>query len=499
MVAMAAVVSCTPTAGGSAQKLRVDLGSQPVAADPGVSSASPVTSGGDTTPEPEAWPTDLVGECSGEVCTTPREDAWAADRAAVVERIVEAGWGVDDDGVLRGPGGLEVDLNECPEDWDPVEGVSDDEIVLGVVVPRSGGLGVSRLDMAVVLYFDRLNDDGGLGGRHVRLEFRDDSYLPDRTLYFVQELLAEERPFLVTTVGSSTSAAVEPMLSASCVPQALTFTSAPAHLPLTGWRTGVGMTTSAEAALWVQAIRELHQVDESLSVAALVSDDDWGHGFASSFEQAVAATDLSVRCRPVFHDPAALAVDAEVETLLSERPDVLIVMAAGSACLLTINTVARAEHQPGLRILPTVCSSGPAYLEPAGSAADGWFSLGGGSLDLTDMPDGAGSYRRHVEEFWTAEGLDPDIPLVSDGWWWAWKHVELLRIASELPGGLTRPNYLLAAWSADLRPPGHQPGAHYRLDGLADAEPIETATLMQWQVADGGQGSWVPLGALSVE
>ncbi len=103
MVAMAAVVSCTPTAGGSAQKLRVDLGSQPVAADPGVSSASPVTSGGDATVEPATWPTDLVGECSGEVCNTPWEDAWAADRAAAVERIVEAGWGVDDDGVLRGP------------------------------------------------------------------------------------------------------------------------------------------------------------------------------------------------------------------------------------------------------------------------------------------------------------------------------------------------------------------------------------------------------------
>lgn len=58
------------------------------------------------------------GEAMAEPATIEELEAeWAANRAEIIETINAEGWGVNEDNVLVGPGGFEIDLNNCPADW----------------------------------------------------------------------------------------------------------------------------------------------------------------------------------------------------------------------------------------------------------------------------------------------------------------------------------------------------------------------------------------------
>jgi len=122
-------------------------------------------------------------------------------------------------------------------------------------------------------------------------------------------------------------------------------------------------------------------------------------------------------------------------------------------------------------------------LIPAGEAAGDWLTFDYDPA-LRQLPQGEGTMAEWVETQISAAGINPEIGTVVDVWHWAWHYVELLRIADALPGGLNRTNFLLAAWSADLRPPLNWPGIRFTLNGPADANPIETARLIEYSTSD---------------
>ncbi|MGZ0177060.1 MAG: hypothetical protein ACKVIQ_09325, partial [Acidimicrobiales bacterium] len=56
-----------------------------------------------------------------------------------------------------------------------------------------------------------------------------------------------------------------------------------------------------------------------------------------------------------------------------------------------------------------------------------------------------------------AGGLDPSISLLATGYFFAYPWTETLRVANELPGGMSRTNVMLAARSIDIYHPGVHP------------------------------------------
>ena len=69
------------------------------------------------------------------------EAEWAADREAIVKKLVDGGYGVDEaTKMLKGPDGLEVDLSKCPSDWSETAGLTDTEIKIGQTLAQSGTL-----------------------------------------------------------------------------------------------------------------------------------------------------------------------------------------------------------------------------------------------------------------------------------------------------------------------------------------------------------------------
>ena len=95
------------------------------------------------------------------------------------------------------------------------EGISDDEILLGTSAAFSGpsrGLGI-ELYRGAQAFFNRVNEQGGVGGRRIALRLYDDGYQPVPSVQNTMELLLQDQVFaLFGYVGTPTVTRVLPIL-----------------------------------------------------------------------------------------------------------------------------------------------------------------------------------------------------------------------------------------------------------------------------------------------
>lgn len=99
-------------------------------------------------------------------------------------------------------------------------GVSDDEIVLGTHTSLTGPLAAyGQVALAARAVFDEVNAGGGVHGRRIRLEIRDDAYEPARARAVVRELVRDVGVLaIVMGSGTPTHLAVADELAAEGVP-----------------------------------------------------------------------------------------------------------------------------------------------------------------------------------------------------------------------------------------------------------------------------------------
>lgn len=91
-----------------------------------------------------------------------------------------------------------------------VRGITETEIILGTSAPLSGPAAAwGTTALAAKAYLDIINDAGGIHGRTIRLELRDDAYLPPRAVANVRELAERVGAFaIVGIIGSANAFAV---------------------------------------------------------------------------------------------------------------------------------------------------------------------------------------------------------------------------------------------------------------------------------------------------
>jgi ABC-type branched-subunit amino acid transport system substrate-binding protein len=90
-------------------------------------------------------------------------------------------------------------------------GVSATEIVLGMQLPETGPAspGYNKVDDAMRGYFDYVNSKGGIDGKKIRLEVKDDGYKAGLTISTASSLINKEKVFaFVGSVGTQTHIAV---------------------------------------------------------------------------------------------------------------------------------------------------------------------------------------------------------------------------------------------------------------------------------------------------
>ncbi len=432
------------------------------------------------------------------------EASWTYNREKLVAMItekMEAGeWGVGDDGILRGPTGFEIDLNECPADWSDTGGVTADSVRIGHTTAQSGNLAAyGNIAVGWDSYNNYVNENGGIGGRDIELIVKDDAYVAAQTIEFIDELIESENVFMIVTLGSPNTLAVYDTLNSECVPQPFVQTGHPAwgDPEIHPWTSGMIMSYSTEAVLWGTWIKNNLADQLPVKVAGLVMDNDFGLAYELGFEAyAEDNPDIVAEYLPVRHDPAAPTVTNEVTTIAAFDPDVFISMTAGNPCLLAIQEVEASGllDSVSAAFTPSVCVGIAAYMTPAGMAADGWWIAGGGWKDSQDANYTDDPYMKFINETLESDGLDQTVSLYGVGFGdYGWSYNEVLRVAAELPGGLSRTNFILALRTFSGKHPKLLDGIEFGAWGASDGYFVEGSDFSQF---DATNQSWVQVGDL---
>jgi hypothetical protein len=100
-------------------------------------------------------------------------------------------------------------------------GPGDNEIRLGNTMPYSGPASAyGTIGKVIAAYFDKVNAEGGINGRKVNFISYDDVYNPTKTVELTRKLVEEDRVLLIfASLGTTTSAAVQPYMNSKKVPQ----------------------------------------------------------------------------------------------------------------------------------------------------------------------------------------------------------------------------------------------------------------------------------------
>jgi len=430
------------------------------------------------------------------------EAEWASARQLIVDKLVtgiDAGdYGLGDDNILRGPGGFQVDLTSCPTDWTETQGIGD-TIKVGHPGPQSGNLAAyGNMGIGWDTYFNHVNDNGGIGGIPLELLRRDDQYVATVTIELVDELIQTEKPFVFHTLGSPSTLAVYDTLNERCIPQMFVATGHPAwgdpvEHP---WTTGSQLGYLTESILWGAWIKANMADQLPVKVAGLVMDNDFGLAYQQGMEKyAEENPDVISEFLAIPFDPTAATVTNEMTTITAAKPDVAIGMMAGNPCLLMVDEAGRGglKESGAVLFISSTCKDPNSFMIPAGEAADGWRIVGGGQKVNTDPQYADDPYVQFANELLADADLDITVGLYFTGLFYAWPFVETLRIANELPGGLTRSNVILANRSVSLNHPQLIDGVSFEINGVEDAYFVEGS---DFSVFDAANETWVQEGGI---
>jgi ABC-type branched-subunit amino acid transport system substrate-binding protein len=434
---------------------------------------------------------------------------WADERAAIVQRIKDNGWGRSADGTkITGPEGYTVDLTKCPAGWSDTEGLTDTSIKIGFTAPLSGTLAdVGNYVRLMDAYLAYENARGGFKdsagkARQAVLEYRDDGYDPARTIPLVDELIDSERVFAVGTVGTPNQLKVFGKLNERCIPHpAISGHSSVGDPVGHPWTTSSSISYTSEAVLVGQYIEERLDSDfgGKAKVAVLYFSNDFGTAFHGGFQSFLAGSprgqDITYVTEVI--EPTASTVKDAMTTLAAEQPDVFIAALAGTPCTQVVTEAAEngMKEDVPLKILDSSCK---AVVRPAelGGAADGWYAVGGGYLDIAAAGGDDDPWMTFARKVLADSGLDYKASTsFNAGWFYMWPWIEALKIAGELPGGLNRSNFNLAFRTMDMTHPHIYPGINYNMNGNTDAFFIEGSDITKWSEAD---QSWTIEGIVDV-
>ena len=383
--------------------------------------------------------------------------------------------------------GTVLDLDACPDDWDPSEGVTDTEIRLGTSLPQSGQLAAfGTIATGMQYYFDYVNATNPIDGKDLVLIAKDDAYEAGRTVANVEEMLESDNILgFVGVIGTPNNFAIRPITDDACVPQLLNlsgfpFWGDPANYP---WTVGNILNYITETNIWCEAIVE--EFGEGATVAGLFANNDFG----KTYQQRLKGCSGIELVAEELHDPAAPDVTNEMTTLASSGAQVFVAGTTGAFCPQSVGVMAATPWRPRFYMSYT-CNNLPAFFTPVKDAA-ALLQAEGAGVRMANYSKVCGDPRFEDDPaiLLTKQVLDEysDVTCAdgsySGGVFFAQIIEDILRAASELPGGVNRINVMQATWNLDTTN-GNNFVPTLRLDGVNDAYLTEGAQLQEVQVVN---------------
>jgi len=138
-----------------------------------------------------------------------------------------------------------------------------------------------------------------------------------------------------------------------------------------------------------------------------------------------------------------------------------------------------------------VCS-GLSFWTAAGEAGNDWL-IAVDRKDIADVKFDDDDFIVEMRSMLDDKGVDwRNTSNVGAGIMFTAPVVETLRQTGKLPGGFTRSNAMIAAYSFDFEHPYGLPNNRWAMDGLNDAYPSEQAQF-QRHIASGDTGTFEPI------
>jgi branched-chain amino acid transport system substrate-binding protein len=245
-------------------------------------------------------------------------------------------------------------------------GASDKEIVFGHTIPYSGPASAyGTIGRAIQAYINKINDEGGINGRKLRMISYDDGYSPPKTVEMVRRLVEQDEVlFLFNTLGTPTNTAIHKYMNAKKVPQLFVATGAtkwgdPKNFP---WTMGWQPNYQTEAKIYAQYILK-NKPDAKIGI--LFQNDDYGKDYLHGFKEGLGEAGRKLIVKELSYETTDPTVDSQIIELKGSGADVFFNITTPKFAAQAIRKAYDIDWKP-LHLLNNVSASVGSVLVPAG-------------------------------------------------------------------------------------------------------------------------------------
>ncbi|MCK1450246.1 ABC transporter substrate-binding protein [Bradyrhizobium sp. 35] len=358
-------------------------------------------------------------------------------------------------------------------------GASDTEIKIGNIMPYSGPASAyAAIGKAEEAYFNKINAEGGIGGRKIKFISYDDGYSPPKTVEQARKLVESDGVLLIFgSLGTSTNGAIRKYMNEKKVPQLFVASGAskwndPKQYP---WTMGWQPSYASEARIYAKYIMK-EKPDGKIGV--LYQNDDFGKDYLKGLKDGLGPK-ASMIVLEDGYDTSEPAIDEHVVKLKASGADIFVSITTPKFAAQAIKKAAEIGWHP-VHIISNVSASVGGVLEPAGLEISQGILSASYTKDASDpqwnADDGMKKFYNFLAKYDPkANKLDAGVVF---GYAAAQTMVKVLQMCGD---ELTRDNVMKQAASLkDFQPDTLLPGIKINT-AADDFAPIEQLQMMRFK------------------
>lgn len=271
-------------------------------------------------------------------------------------------------------------------------GVTDTEILFGNWSPQSGGAaGYGIVARVVDAYFKKINEEGGIYGRKLRLVFEDDAYQAAKTTAVVKKMVEQDKVFaFVGGIGTANNLAVRDYLNENGVPNICFSTGSGALVQMPSAKLHFGLLTNYTFEGQVLAKYAADTLKAS-KVAVVYQNDGFGKEAYASFVKTAKEKNVQVVAE-VSYETGATDLSSQALKLSQSGAEVVFVNAVPGPGAAVVKEMSKLGFKP--KVLTTFVLNDPSFLSAVGTAAEGIYTT-----SFTPLPDSNDSKVIKFREF----------------------------------------------------------------------------------------------------
>lgn len=261
-------------------------------------------------------------------------------------------------------------LAEIPANAAEGDVTGSSDIVLGMQLPQTGPAspGYNKIDDAMRGYFDYVNSKGGIGGKKIRLEVKDDGYKAGLTISTASSLINKEKIFsFVGSVGTQTHIAVIKDINRRKIPDVFLNTGytefyKPATYPTTFAALGTYVT---EAKIMGKYLKEKF-ADKKIGI--LYQTDDFGRNALKGFNEAgLTFEKKKTEASFISGTQSSPGLGSQIAQLKANGVEIAIIAAVSSATAVSLLTASALGYKPEKWVVISVGADATTIQTIAGS------------------------------------------------------------------------------------------------------------------------------------